>query len=186
MAELAIRLAQGSTHRDLAEYFGLALSVLQRDIKEVEKRWRSRSLDALDVWKGRLLASHDETAREAWIEWNRSKADAISIVEITELVEDEAAAAAEHGDAITTGEPTRPKVMHLTERKVTTDAQTGDPRYLTVIVNARAEQAKILGAHAPAKHELGGKDGALIQVQMIEIVVPPADPDHIPSIETTS
>ena len=52
----------------------------------------------------------------------------------------------------------------------------GDPRYLAVITTARAEQAKLLGAHAPATLRHTGADGGPIPVQLIEVIAP-AEPE---------
>ncbi len=179
LAEMAGLLARGATLRALCERFELSLGTVQRDVATIEKRWADRAQDEIAHWKGRLLAGHDATIEEAWIEWERSKVEATKIVEVTELTE-------EHGDtvdadAIATGEPVRPKVMVLTQRTVTTEAQTGDPRYQSVIIAARAEQAKILGAHAPAKLMHSGPDGGPLAVQVIEIVPPDSVQPEVPS-----
>ena len=178
LVEMARMLAEGATERELADRFDLAVSTVHRDVVEIEKRWRETAAKTIDTWKAKLLAGHEHTVAEAYREWHRSKEDAQKIVELTELVEDPAVID-DDDRAIANDEAVRPKVMSLTERTVTTEASIGDPRLLTVVTNARAEQAKIVGAYAPVKQEMGGRDGAAIPVQIIEII--PPDP---PSPET--
>lgn len=170
MAEL---LLKGATQRELAERFHLSPGTISRDVATVEHRWQQDALKSIDVWKGRLLATHEKVKAEAWNEFERSKADTQTIVEITELIEEPSVPGEQN--TVMSDQAIRPKIMELTKRQVTSEGQTGDPRYLTVIINAQAEQAKILGAHAPAKLQHAGPDGGPLPVQLIQIV-PPATP----------
>lgn len=169
---MATMVAKGATQREIAETFGLSQPTVNRDVALIRRRWQKEAVAKIDHWKGILLAGHTEVIREAWSEFERSKADAQSIVEVTELME--ALSTPAEQAAIAKGESVQPRLMELTKRSVSTEGQTGDPRYLTVIINAQAEQAKILGAHAPAKLQHAGVDGGPMAVQFIE-VIPPAE-----------
>lgn len=173
LAEMADLLLRGLSQRDLAHHFDLSPGTISYDVKEVERRWRDRAVDAIETWKGRLLAGHERVIREAWREWGRSQSDAERIVETTELVKPGTTtktAAEEADDGIKADEPVQ--VLEVTRRVLTTEGQTGDPRYLTVIEGALTEQARLLGANAPERKEHTGADGAPLAVQVIEVVAP--------------
>ena len=173
---MATLLVEGATERQLAERFDLSQPVIHRDVVEIEKRWRKEATQTIDTWKARILAGHQHTIAEASTEWHRSKEEAQKIVEVTELREE---ANVTTGDELAMDDqPTPTRLLELTQRTVTTEGRTGDPRYLTVITNARAEQAKIVGAYAPVKGEVGGLGGTPLTVQLIEVIAPqPPEPE---------
>lgn len=131
MADLASR---GATERELAERFQLSRSTVHRDLKTIEKRWQARAAETVALWKGRLLARHDQVIRDAWAEFDRSKNSAIKTTDVV-LQSDQG--------TDQTGEPT------VVRRIVTSSARCGDPHYLAVVVAALAEQARIIGAYGP-------------------------------------
>lgn len=51
-------------------------------------------------------------------------------------------------------------------KKSASEDHEGDPRYLSVYIKAKEDMRKIVGADAPLKQELTGKDGKSINVDM--------------------
>jgi hypothetical protein len=177
LAAMATLLAKGATQRQLAEQFDLALGTVSYDVKEIEKRWREHAAEAVDLWKGRLVASHDQVILESWQEWERSKADGEKVVEVTELMD-----SPDEGDGfgLATAGTAPERLLEVTRRTVTIMGRTGDPRYLNTIETALAEKAKIIGAHAADKIEHAGKDGAPLLVTIIRDH-PPGEPTEAAS-----
>lgn len=174
LAEIAVMLSKGATEREIAKHFDISPSTAHRDVEEVEARWRDRAAATIDAHKARLIATHERVAREAWDEWDRSKQDGQKMVETTELIE----VPIEDEDGLAKTTTAQARILETVKRVMTTEGQTGDPRYLQVIEAALAEQAKLIGANAPAKHELGGIGGGAIPVQLIEVVAPVVAPDE--------
>lgn len=170
LERMSVLVVQGATVREVAAAFGLSVSVAHRDIKEIERRWQKRAADRIDAWKGRIMAAHERVIAEAWREWERSKLDAESEVETTELPPRPKA------DGLAATDTAYPDVLVLTRRVKTREGRLGDPRYLGQIETALAEQAKVIGLHAPVKAELT----APVPVQVIEIVPPEAPGDASP------
>lgn len=174
LAVMAELLAQGATQRELAERFELSPGTIVRDVREIETRWRDRAHEAVESWKGRLLAGHAQVIRSAWFEFERSKSDAQKMVETTEMVKPTTPPAPNPHDLAGGIDPpfVEPQVLEVTRRVTTVEGQTGDPRYLVVIEGALTEQARLLGANSPERKELSGPNGTALPVQVIEIIAP--------------
>lgn len=166
LARMAEMLAKGVTERDLAAEFQLSPSTVHRDVATIEERWRSHALQQADLHKGRILAGHDQVIKEAWSEFDRSKGDAEKMVEVTEMLKDQPAKP--DGDVLAAESP-YPLVLEVTRRTLTVEGQTGDPRYLTVIENALEAKAKLLGVNAPERHQVTGKDGGPVRLDVRDL-----------------
>lgn len=161
LAEVAVLLSKGATEREIALHFDISPSTAHRDVEEVEERWQERAAAAIDAHKARLIATHERVAREAWDEWDRSKQDGQKLVETTELIE----VPVEDEDGLAKTTTAQARILETVKRVMTTEGQTGDPRYLQVIESALAEQAKLIGANAPVRRELTGKGGSPLTIE---------------------
>jgi DNA-binding MarR family transcriptional regulator len=116
VAQLYVRRC---TQVEIAKKLNVNQSTISRDIAAVQKEWLANRLHDLDRHKAEALASIDAREREAWAEWERSKADRSSVT-TTEGGEDE-------------------KTVRRSE------SACGDPRYLQVLEGCVEQRARILG-----------------------------------------
>lgn len=128
--EIAGELAKNRTYT-------LDRSTIARDIKAVQEDWLRRSVQSMDTRKARELELLDQIEREAWLAWERSKAAKTRRKATTR---DNLAAGGE-------GEATR--VQAIGERWE--EEQTGDPRYLAIMLDCSEKRCAITGVKAPVK-----------------------------------
>jgi len=116
------------------------------DLKLIESEWKNNTLIDLDKKKQEQLETLDFIIRENSEAWEKSKADKIkkSIKNKNDKVK---------GDSKETG--------------VQTETIHGDHNYMKRVLDAIAEQNKILGLHAPVKSELSGKTEQIISFKEI-------------------
>lgn len=124
---------------EIGKALGISHAAVSKHLKKVQARWQSEQVDNLAATRLRELAKIDETEREAWLAWERSKRDA---EERRKLVQEEDEG--EDGGIVT---------------KITTEekhkGQCGDPRYLEVICKCREQRAKLYGLYSDVNIHVG-------------------------------
>lgn len=127
---------------DLPTY---SLQTVHKDVRTLLDEWRESRLDDLDDALELELQRIDDTVRELWEQWEKSKTD-YSKTESKQK-----------------GSPSRDKdTGHTTirtfqtERKETEVVSLGNPAYISEIRQQLAERRKLLGLYAPEKKDVQG------------------------------
>lgn len=122
---------------DLPTY---SLQTVHKDVRTLLDEWRESRLDDLDDALELELQRIDDTVRELWEQWEKSKTD-YSKTESKQK-----------------GSPSRDKDTgqttirtFQTERKETEVVSLGNPAYISEIRQQLAERRKLLGLYAPEK-----------------------------------
>lgn len=101
---------------DHARPYSLTGQTISNDLRLLKARWKESSSDAIAQHLGCELAKLDHTEREAWQAWHNSKA------------------------------PTVRRTMEAGKvTRVTESSTPGDPRFLTVALQASMRRAALLG-----------------------------------------
>lgn len=139
-AVVAEMYLKGRTMADIADELGASINMVNYDLREVRKRWRTSAVRDFDAHREEQLARLDLIEAAAWREWERSCDDYHKRVEQgDELVEPMVDDDGENVEA--------PTKFVRTE----TGGQTGDPRYMNVILSTVERRCKLLGLDAPTK-----------------------------------
>ena len=127
---------------DLPTY---SLQTVHKDVRTLLDEWRESRLDDLDDAIELELQRIDDTVRELWEQWEKSKTD-YSKTESKQK-----------------GSPSRDKDTgqttirtFQTERKETEVVSLGNPAYISEIRQQLAERRKLLGLYAPEKKDVQG------------------------------
>lgn len=102
-----------------------SLDMVRRDLREVRAQWRKSALVNFDAAKQEQLAKLDMMEAQTWEQWLRSCDDY-----------------EKHTKGIGAQGPIN---------KVETGGQTGDPRYMNVLLSIIERRCKLLGLDAPTK-----------------------------------
>ena len=132
-AKIAERYLKGFKMIEIAEELKLSMNQIKYDLREIRKRWRQSSVRDFDAHREEQLARLDLLEARAWHELERSSADYWKR---------------------TVGETAQGDID-----KEETGVQTGDPRYMTVILNIIERRSKLLGLDAPTKLAPTNPDG---------------------------
>ena len=121
------------------------LQTVHKDVRTLLDEWRESRLDDLDDALELELQRIDDTVRELWEQWEKSKTD-YSKTESKQK-----------------GSPSRDKDTgqttirtFQTERKETEVVSLGNPAYISEIRQQLAERRKLLGLYAPEKKDVQG------------------------------
>jgi len=120
--------------------YTLTQQTISNDLKRIREAWLTSALMDFNEAKAQELARIDQVEREAWAAWERSQEDA----ESKKMVE--------------AGSNTRYEAQ--------TKGQTGDPRFLELVMKCVDRRCKILGVDAPVRQELTGIAGGLIEIKV--------------------
>lgn len=110
-----------------------SVNMVNYDLREIRKRWRSSAVRDFDAHREEQLARLDLLEAKAWREFERSCEDYYKQ---------------------TTGTGPMGPID-----KEETGGQTGDPRYMNVILNIVERRCKLLGLDAPTKVAPTSPDG---------------------------
>lgn len=127
---------------DLPTY---SLNTVHRDIRCLLDEWRESRLDDMDDALQLELSRIDDTVRELWEQWEKSKTD------YTKTARKQKGSPQRDNQ---TGETTI-RTYH-TERTETEVIRLGDPSYIAEIRQQLAERRKLLGLYAPEKKNIQG------------------------------
>ena len=127
---------------DLSTY---SLQTVKNDVQTLLEEWRESRLEDTDELVTLELARIDDTCRELWEQWEKSKEN------FTRLTRKQK------------GSPTRDAQTGKTSIRTTQTERTetdiqglGDPSYIAEIRKQLEERRKLLGLYAPEKKELSG------------------------------
>ena len=147
----------GYSYREIREEvmnrLGIAkysLKTVHDDIKALLAEWREmRQLD-IDELQQLELQRIEETIKEAWAAWEKSKTD------YDKKRSKQYGVPASKGEGGNGDNSIETTALEQSKEEV---VQSGDVRYLDIIHKVSVERRKILGLYAPEKREITGKDG---------------------------
>lgn len=119
-----IRIAEHLTEQSQHDII-YSLDMVRRDLQEVRAQWRKSALIDFDAAKQEQLAKLDMMECQTWTQWLRS---------------------CENYAKKTTGVDSRGTID-----KTETGDQSGDPRYMNVLLSIIERRCKLLGLDAPQK-----------------------------------
>lgn len=122
-----------------------ALGTVQRDIQALLEEWRDNRIEDMDDALQLELERIDETCRELWAQWEKSKED------YNKTTNTRKGAPSRNKD---TGENTV-KTYSIEERTATVIG-LGNPQYIAEIRQQLMERRKLLGLYAPEKKDITG------------------------------
>lgn len=127
---------------DLKSY---SLSTVHKDIHTLLDEWRENRIDDMDAALQLELERIDDTCRELWDQWEKSKTDYTKTARKRK------------------GSPARDRQTGVTQIRTYQTEQTetevirlGDPSYISEIRQQLAERRKLLGLYAPEKRDIRG------------------------------
>ena len=135
---------RGGTYESIAEELGITFGAVHKILDRMHKRYIARNMDSVDKCRQEQIAELGNIAKESYDAWVRSKGQKIVIKK---------RARSKDGKMLP-GEAVEERYQ-----------QEGDPRYLQVYMKAKEDLRKIVGADAPTRNELTGKNGAPIQME---------------------
>lgn len=122
-----------------------SLATVHKDIQSLLDEWRENRIEDMDDALQLELERIDETVRELWSQWEKSKED------YTETFNTRRGAPERNKE---TGQD-RVKTFSLTE-STASKVGLGDPRYIAEIRQQLMERRKLLGLYAPEKKDVSG------------------------------
>lgn len=156
-AEIMVALNDRNTREGRG--YTLGRSAILADIKEIFKAWREHAIGDVETFRARELMGMEYQEQQAWNAWHESRKPKVR---------------RESSEENGIGENQGGKV----KRSTTEEGQSGDPSYLRVISEIRAQRAKILGLNAPERKEFSGPDGNPIAIQQdggMRVIVLPSN-----------
>lgn len=129
---------------DLATY---SLSIVHSDIQTLLAEWRENRLNDMDDALQLELERIDDTVKELWEQWEKSKDD------YTATQRKRKGAPARHGGNLGNNDIRTFSVEETTRNVV----GLGNPAYISEIRQQLAERRKLLGLYAPEKREIQGE-----------------------------
>ena len=127
---------------DLSTY---SLQTVKNDVQTLLEEWRESRLEDTDELVTLELARIDDTCRELWEQWEKSKTD------YNKTQRKQKGSPARDAETGQTSIRT-----YQTERTETEVICLGDPSYIAEIRKQLEERRKLLGLYAPEKKELSG------------------------------
>lgn len=122
-----------------------SLATVHKDIQTLLDEWRENRIEDMDAALQLELERIDDTVRELWEQWEKSKTDYTKTARKQK------------------GSPTRDNQSgqtsirtYQTERTETEVIRLGDPSYISEIRQQLAERRKLLGLYAPEKKDISG------------------------------
>lgn len=122
-----------------------SIATVHKDIHTLLDEWRENRIEDMDAALQLELERIDDTVRELWEQWEKSKTD------YTKTARKQKGSPARDNQTGATAIRT-----YQTERTETEVIRLGDPSYISEIRQQLAERRKLLGLYAPEKKDLSG------------------------------
>lgn len=132
---------------DLSTY---SISTVQNDIKTLLNEWRENRLEDMDEALQLELTRIDDTVRELWEQWEKSKED------YTKTQRKRKGAPQRNNDSGNNNTGEGNIRTFSVEEKTQNVVGLGNPAYISEIRAQLAERRKLLGLYAPEKKDLQG------------------------------
>lgn len=144
--QVAELLLQGNTYRKIAAELGIkSTKTIFDDVEAIIGQWRKEQKHNVDEWVALELSKVGQIETKAWAAWERSLEDEETVSTETATV------------TIKTGRGREGvEVPALQNRETRTRrGQSGDPRFLTVVLKCVIKRCELLGLDKPKKLDLG-------------------------------
>lgn len=125
-----------------------SVATVHKDVQTLLDEWRENRIEDMDAALQLELERIDDTVRELWEQWEKSKTD------YTKTARKQKGSPARDNQTGATAIRT-----YQTERTETEVIRLGDPSYISEIRQQLAERRKLLGLYASTRTEITGKDG---------------------------
>lgn len=135
---------KGWTYELIAKEVGVTVGSVSKILTRLTKVYNDRFIEDVAKVKAEQVSSLEQVGYEAYQAWERSK-------EVAKLIRQKKAVSA-NGES-----------LGISEQILESRDQDGDPRYLTLYLKSKEDIRKIIGADAPTKSEITGKDGGAIE-----------------------
>lgn len=122
-----------------------SLATVHKDIQTLLDEWRENRIEDMDAALQLELERIDDTVRELWEQWEKSKTD------YTKTARKQKGSPSRDNQTGQTAIRT-----YQTERTETEVIRLGDPSYISEIRMQLAERRKLLGLYAPEKKDIQG------------------------------
>ena len=122
-----------------------SLGTVQKDIKTLLEEWRENRIEDMDAALQLELERIDDTCRELWAQWERSKEDYNKTTNTRKGAPSRNKETGESGV----------KTYSIEERTATVQG-LGNPQYIAEIRQQLMERRRLLGLYAPEKKDLSG------------------------------
>lgn len=123
-----------------------SLSTCQKDIQTLLEEWRETRLEDMDMALQLELERIDDTVRELWSQWEKSKEDYVRQVQ------------SRKGSPKRNQETGEETIKTYNVENTTTNiVGLGNPQYISEIRQQLAERRKLLGLYAPEKKDISGE-----------------------------
>jgi len=123
---------------------------VHNDIGTLLDEWRDSRISDMNDALELELARIDDTVRELWEQWEKSKTD------YTRTATTRKGAPANRRNSEGDGQNERPIQTYAVENKQEQVVRLGDPSYISEIRAQLAERRKLLGLYAPEKKDIQG------------------------------
>lgn len=145
----SVRMIQAEVMKrlDLTTY---STATVQRDIQSLLKEWREHRLSDMEDAIQLELERIDDTVRELWTQWEKSKEDYIRETNIRRGVP-------QRKDSKDSGGGNTEIKTVSTEKTATNVVGLGNPAYISEIRQQLQERRKLLGLYAPEKKDITGE-----------------------------
>lgn len=130
-----------------------SLRTVSGDIKTLLSEWRATRLEDMDEALQLELERIDETVRELWEQWEKSKED------YTQTVSTRKGAPRRNGDTGANEIKT-----YSVESRDSNVVGLGNPSYISEIRAQLAERRKLLGLYAPEKRQVEGRVDSSVEI----------------------
>lgn len=156
---------QEKAAEEIEKQLGIRISRQQVSyhVKALQQEWLANSQRDIATIKAEEIAELDNLKNEVYNEWERSKLNAeTTTTKLVGIDEAKSNKAKQHSVFIDdeAEDPRNPKLQVQTEETKKVAGQSGDPRYITNLLNIQERKAKLLGLDAPTKlqAEFSNKD----------------------------
>ena len=123
---------------------------VHKDVQTLLKEWREIRLGNMDDALQLELARIDDTVRELWEQWEKSKED------YTKTQRKRKGAPARNGNQNSNGDDGGIRTFSVEEQSEQV-VRLGNPAYIAEIRQQLAERRKLLGLYAPEKRDIKGE-----------------------------
>ena len=127
------------------ELSSYSLATVHKDVQTLLDEWRENRIEDMDAALTLELERIDETCRELWEQWEKSKTD------YNKTQRKQKGSPARDNETGQTSIRT-----YQTERTETEVIMLGDPSYIAEIRKQLEERRKLLGLYAPEKKDING------------------------------
>lgn len=151
------------TQGEMAKRLGITQQMISKEIKKLRREWQENSLADVGQRIGERVASLEHVKREAWRGWHRSLRTAKR--QTSRKKDRTAGSPAPAGPPGSPPPPPTPVASSEIEATIVREDQTGDPRFLQVVIGVEDQLSRLQGMYPTTK------DGMPIAAAQAQVVI---------------